>query len=136
MAVNSITIGNMAAFHAQSLNAAAYSDKLAMGTSSSKEHPSDRATQTTPLDAVTDNNKISPLVKQTSKKTALENNTNSTAKTAGAASHVIVTYNPQGKMRTKFLDSRNDIVYQVPPEMLAKMEDLMMNPGTSTNIKG
>jgi hypothetical protein len=75
-------------------------------------------------------------VKQTSKKTALENNANISAKTAGAASHVVVTYNPQGKMRTKFLDSRNNIVYQVPPEMLARMEDLMMNPETSTNIKG
>ena len=136
MAVNSVTTGNMALFQAQSLSAGASSDKPALGTSLSKDHPSNKATQTTPLDAVTDKNKISPLKKQTPNKTALENDAPGTTKTAGAASHVVVTYNPQGKMRTKFLDSRNNVVYQVPPEMLAKLQDLMMDPETSTNIKG
>jgi len=136
MAVQSVTTGNMAAFQAQSLHAVASPDKPATGTFLSKDPPSNKAAQTTPLDAVTDNNKILPIEKQTPKKTPPENNANNTAKTAGSASHVVVTYNPQGKMRTKFLDSRNDVVYQVPPEMLAKMEDLMMKPETSTNIKG
>jgi hypothetical protein len=134
MAVNSITTGNIAAL--QSPNSAISSDKPAAGASTSKDQPSNKTAQTSPLDAITDNIKISPLEKQTPKKPAVENNANSTAMASGAASHVVVTYNPQGKMRTKFLDSRNNVVYQVPPEMLAKMEDLMMKPETSTNIKG
>ena len=136
MAVNPVTTGNMAPFQSQTLNSALSSDKPETGTPSSKEQPSNRAAQTTPLDSIADNINISTREKQTPKKAVLENNENSTAKTFGVPSHVIVTYNPQGKMRTKFLDSRSDVVYQVPPEMLAKMEDLMMKPETSTSIKG
>ncbi|MDD5285645.1 MAG: hypothetical protein PHD54_07280 [Desulfuromonadaceae bacterium] len=136
MAVNPVTTGNMASFQPQTLNSALSSDKPETGASSSKEQPSNRAAQTTPLDSIADNINISTREKQTPKKAVLENNENGTARTFGAPSHVIVTYNPQGKMRTKFLDSRSDVVYQVPPEMLAKMEDLMMKPETSTSIKG
>ena len=136
MAVNSITTGNMSVFQAQSLNAVASSDKQATGMLSSNDNQSNKAALTTPLEAITVKNKISAPEKQTPKKTPLENNANRTTKPSGVTSHVVVTYNPQGKIRTKFLDSRNNVVYQVPPEMLAKMEDLMMKPETSTNIKG
>ena len=55
---------------------------------------------------------------------------------AGVPSHIVESYSPQGKLRTKFEDSRNNVVYQVPSEMVAKMQDLMLTPDTSTNIKG
>jgi hypothetical protein len=51
-------------------------------------------------------------------------------------SKVVEVYNLQGKVRTKFMDSNNNVVYQVPSEMVAKMEDQMMRPETSANIKG
>lgn len=60
----------------------------------------------------------------------------STKAPVGVVSHVVVSYNQQGEIRTKFVDSRNNVVYQIPSEMVAKIEDLMMKPNTSTDIKG
>lgn len=39
--------------------------------------------------------------------------------------HVVQTYNLHGKVRTKFMDSNNNVIYQIPAEMVAKTEDLM-----------
>ena len=55
---------------------------------------------------------------------------------APALSNVVEVYNLQGKLRTKFMDSHNNVVYQVPSEMVAKMEDQMMKPDSTTNVKG
>lgn len=135
MAVNSVTTGNMAAL--QSLNAASSSGMPAHAAAAPKDQLSNRAPQAAPREANTDNIQISPTEKQTPKKASVVTKAvvaNSSA--SGSPSHVLVTYNPQGKKRTKFLDSRNDVVYQVPPEMLAKLQDLMMKPETSANIRG
>ena len=53
-----------------------------------------------------------------------------------AMNHVVEVYNIHGKARTRFLDSHNNLIYQIPSEMKAKMEDLMMKPDTSADIKG
>jgi hypothetical protein len=50
-------------------------------------------------------------------------------------SHVVEVYNIHGKVRTRFLDSHNNLIYQIPSEMKAKMEDLMMKPETSADTK-
>ena len=57
-------------------------------------------------------------------------------KPPGVVSHVVESYNLKGELRTKFLDSRNNVVYQIPSEMVAKMQDLMLKSNTSANIKG
>lgn len=57
------------------------------------------------------------------------------AKPARAMSHVVEVYNIHGKVRTKFLDSHNNLIYQIPSEMKAKMEDLMMKPETAADTK-
>lgn len=51
-------------------------------------------------------------------------------------SHVVEVYNTQGKKRLKFMDNRNNVIYQVPSEAVAKMEDLMMKPDASTSKNG
>ncbi len=83
------------------------------------------------LDSVETNdpNKVSSDNKQSP--SAVENQ----KKPERAISHVVETYNQYGAVRTKFLDSRNNVIYQTPTEMLAKMEDLMGKPETSTDIK-
>ncbi len=57
------------------------------------------------------------------------------SKPAGVVSHVVESYNLKGEPRTKFLDSRNNVVYQVPSEMMAKIQDLMMASNTSADLK-
>ncbi len=51
-------------------------------------------------------------------------------------SHVVESYNPQGKVRIKYMDSSNNIIYQIPSEMVAKTQDLMTNTQAATNVKG
>jgi len=41
-------------------------------------------------------------------------------------SHIVVTYNYLGKMRTKYVDSHNNSIYQIPSEMAAYIQNLMM----------
>lgn len=50
-------------------------------------------------------------------------------------SHVVQTYNLQGKVRTKFMDSNNNVIYQIPAELVAKTEDLIKT-GPSANTEG
>lgn len=57
-------------------------------------------------------------------------------KQARSMSHIMEVYNSQGKKRVQFLDSHNNIIYQIPPEMVAKTEDLMMKSSQSSDIKG
>ena len=48
-------------------------------------------------------------------------------KTVRAMSDVVIVYNQRGEARYKFIDSYNNVLYQIPPEAVAKMEDQMMN---------
>jgi hypothetical protein len=76
-------------------------------------------------------NKISPVNKQ-SPDAGIETQ----KKPVRTMSHVVEEYNLKGKARTKFMDSHNDVIYQIPTEMVAKMEDQMLKPETSTSTKG
>ena len=49
-------------------------------------------------------------------------------------SHIVESYNPQGKVRIKYLDSNNNVIYQIPTEMVAKTEDLMSKSELTTNL--
>ncbi len=51
-------------------------------------------------------------------------------------SHIVESYNAQGKVRIKYMDSNNNVIYQIPPEMVAKTQDLMTSTQTATNVKG
>lgn len=50
-------------------------------------------------------------------------------------SHVLETYNPKGKLILKFVDSNNNVLYQIPAEMASKIEDQMFKSKTSTDVK-
>lgn len=91
------------------------------------ENESGQPVQPKAVDAHFDN-KVSPLNKL-SPKAGIE-------KSARTMSHVVEVYNLQGKARTKFMDSKNNVIYQVPSEMVAKLEDQMLDLNTSTSTKG
>jgi hypothetical protein len=87
--------------------------------------------QTAQSNAVDTKNKVSELKKQSP-----DSEVETRKKPVRAMSHVVKVYNLQGEERTKFMDSHNDVVYQIPSEMVAKLEDQMMKPETSANTKG
>ena len=66
----------------------------------------------------------------------LDKNSESGNKVVRAMSHVVESYNQQGKVRIKFVDSHNNVIYQIPSEMVAKIEDQMMKPETFADTKG
>ena len=51
-------------------------------------------------------------------------------------SSVVEVYNTKGKKRMKFLDSNNNVIYQIPSELAARIEDLMAKPNSSTDKQG
>jgi len=44
------------------------------------------------------------------------------------------TGNQDGKIRIKFMDSNNDVIYQMPSEMALKIKDQMSKPETSAYV--
>jgi hypothetical protein len=128
MAVNSIT-GDVTAFKLPSLNSAVSLDQPVKVVSAINDPPSNQTVQSSA--AVNANNKVSPVNKQ-SQDAGIE----SRSKPVRTMNSVVESYNQQGKVRIKFMDSNNNVIYQIPAEMVAKMEDQMMKPETATNIKG
>ena len=99
-------------------------------TSTANSEAAAQATQAIAANATTAN-KVAPLAKQ-----AAQEKDKSKDDTAQHMSHVVEVYNTQGKKRLKFMDNRNNVIYQVPSEAVAKMEDLMMKPDASTSKNG
>lgn len=127
MNINSIS-GSLAAVKMPNMSTVS-ADQPLKGTSVASQpvQPSTDAVNAAAAD------KISVTDKQSPHKPAsgVEN-----ASSPGVISHVVVSYNQQGKVRTKFEDSRNNVVYQVPSELVSKLEDQMLKPETSTSVKG
>ena len=114
MSINSITTGSTALYHLQPVKPTGSTDSPANGAVAPNAD-SNKPSEKLPSPVVAGGNDSKP---------------------AGVASHVVISYNPQGKIRTKFVDSRNNVVYQIPSEMVAKLEDQMQKPETSTSVKG
>lgn len=56
---------------------------------------------------------------------------NSTA--GGRIGSVLFVYNNKGQLRVRFMDSKNSLVYQTPPVLLARTADLMMRTSSSVS---
>jgi hypothetical protein len=125
----------MATFQRPPLSAAGSLDQQTLATPSTNDQPVKKAVQAKTVEANA-NSEVSPVDKKTLKQTPTPTAAKSDNKPAGVVSHVVVAYNQQGKTRIKFMDNRNNVVYQIPSEMVAKIEDLMMKPETSTDVKG
>jgi hypothetical protein len=126
MDVNSIS-GNVTAAQFQALRPAAPADKPAKGVSSQLEKVPNKATQLADVAAANTTDKVSDTSKPSSFVNSVPEN---------KPNHVLVSYNQQGELRTKFMDSNSNVIYQIPSEMVAKIEDQMMKPNTTTSVKG
>lgn len=128
MSLTSIT-SNATAFTPMPLTPAASVDKSVNAAALSNDQSPSKTVDTDVVD-INDINKVS-----VSKKQSADVNAENKNKPARAMTHVVVSYNQEGKVRTKFMDSNNNVVYQIPTEMMAKMEDLMMKLTISTDEK-
>lgn len=55
--------------------------------------------------------------------------------TGGRIGSVLFVYTMKGDLRVRFMDSKNALVYQTPPVMLARTADLMMRSGSSVSAR-
>ncbi len=53
----------------------------------------------------------------------------------GRIGSVVFVYNSKGDLRIRYMDSKNSLVYQTPPVLLARTADLMMRPGSSVSAR-
>ena len=56
------------------------------------------------------------------------------SQSARTMKHVVQVYDQDGKVRIKFMDSNNDVIYQMPSEMALKIKDQMSKPDTSAYV--
>ena len=55
--------------------------------------------------------------------------------TGGRIGSVLFVYSSKGALQIKFMDSKNTLVYQTPPTMMASTVGLMMRPNTSVSAR-
>jgi len=134
MSVDSIS-GSVSALKPETLKTEALNTNLSLDkpvsvTSPAKDQPPSKAEIPSIVDP-----QVKDKVSISSKPTPVAK-VEKDSKPAGVVSHVVESYNLKGEVRTKFLDSRNNVVYQVPSEMVAKIQDLMMKTNTTADING
>lgn len=124
MDVNSIS-GDMAGFKQPPVSGAASLAQPVKVTAAADN-------KTVPSRAVANvDTKVSPSDKQTAD-AVIEN----LKKPVREMSHFVQSYNQRGEVRVKFMDNSNNVIYQIPSEMVAKMEDQMMKPETIADVNG
>jgi hypothetical protein len=122
MSINTIT-GNMAAYQLPPLQAVASLNKSVTVSPASKEQGVKLTAQSSAIGTVA---KVTPDTRQAPITGAsLDNKLN----------NVVVSYNQHGQVRTKFMDSNNNVIYQIPTELAANLED-QMSANSTTSIKG
>ncbi len=58
-------------------------------------------------------------------------------KTARGMSHMVESYDSNGKVLTKYVDSSNNVIYQTPSEMVQKTQELMTKTeANAADVKG
>jgi hypothetical protein len=131
MSIDSVS-GGVAASTLQPLSVAASLDKQSQGTLAASNQALPNQVAQSQVAADSNDNKVTPV-----KKPSTDSSSNESHKQpARTMSHVIQTYNQHGKVRVKYVDSHNNVIYQTPPEMVAKTQDLMTTTQSANNIKG
>jgi hypothetical protein len=131
MQVNEINTSNQALNVASDSSAVSAPQGVKDNTAAPVQNKADQNLRPAVADTVVLSNKPAGLLKQ--QNSAKE--TNNQNKTESASSHVIEEYNAKGELRVKFVDNKNNIIYQIPSEMVAKMQDLMMKSDVSADAK-
>jgi len=80
-----------------------------------------------PVDTVTLQGKVQSAVQASTSK--------GNGTIGGRIGSVVFVYNWKGNLRIKYMDSKNSLVYQTPPVLLARTADLFTRFNTSVSAK-
>jgi hypothetical protein len=53
----------------------------------------------------------------------------------GRIGSVVFVYNSKGQLYIRFMDSKNSLIYQTPPVLMASTASLMMSPSSSVSAR-
>ncbi|MEI6215481.1 MAG: hypothetical protein WCP10_15375 [Desulfuromonadales bacterium] len=127
MSVNSIT-GTTVSYNVPSVNVSASEDKSAQSRGA-KNESAVRDQKANAADA-----KVVDVVSSSVQKTSVAG-AGGTQASDQVVRRVVESYNQQGKLRTKYLDSKNHVIYQLPSEMVARAEDQVTKSEASSKEK-
>jgi hypothetical protein len=99
------------------------------------DKPTDVTAQAAAVDTVALSNKVQQPKQEPPKEEPLRKRSEKQEPAPGKIGDILFVYNPKGKVRIRFMDSSNNLIYQVPPVMLSRMMDLMQTLGSQVSIK-
>lgn len=111
-------------------------------SSSLSEQPANDK-QTNPVDRVSIAGKAQPVgsdagtdtKNEAKKKEAQPTKTNDEQKTGRAVGEIQFDYNYKGDLRVRFMDKSNSLIYQIPPELVARVTDTIAKAQSSVDMK-
>ncbi|MDR3581217.1 MAG: hypothetical protein P4L44_14745 [Oryzomonas sp.] len=126
MTTNSVAAGGVAATDATTVagQASGGAETLVSATDSSTAGQGVKAPS---VDTVTLQGKVQNVVKASPVQWS--------STTAGRIGAVLFVYNWKGALRVRYMDSKNSLVYQTPPVLMARTADLMMRSGSSVSAR-
>lgn len=135
MALNSITSAENISTPAASasVRSTAPSTVVDSTTSAVKAEPI-KVSTVEPIDTVTLQNRV----QNSTQESKTEKNSKEESKKSNltrSISDVLFDYNSKGDLRIKFIDSRNQLVYQTPPVLFARITELMSQAQSSVDTK-
>ena len=99
------------------------------------DKPTDVMAQGAAVDTVVLSKKVQEPKQEPPKEEPLRKRSEKQEPAPGKIGAILFVYNPKGKVRIRFMDSSNNLIYQVPPVMLSRMMDLMQTFGSQVSIK-
>jgi hypothetical protein len=126
MTTNSVAVGGVAATDATTVagSVSGGAGTLVSATGSSTVGPGVNGTS---VDTVTLQGKVQDAVKASPRQ--------GNGITGGRIGSVVFLYNWKGDLRVRYMDSKNSLVYQTPPVLLARTADLMMRSNSSVSAR-
>lgn len=135
MALTSITSAENSSMPATSTSSSISPSSVVFdSTSSSIKSEPIKTSKIEPVDTVTLQNKVQNTKPEPrTEKTAKAENKKSDL--TRSISDVLFDYNYKGDLRIKFMDSGNQLIYQTPPVLFARITDLMSQTQLTVNTK-
>ncbi len=114
-------------------------DTAVAAAAESVDKATDKAAAAAPVDTVVISDQVQKADQEPRKEEVVNRETDRQVSKQGSGGrtmgHVLFVYNLRGDLRIRFMDSKNMLIYQIPPVMVAKTMDLMSQFATAVNTR-
>ena len=114
-------------------------DTAVTAAAESADKPTDKTASAVPVDRVVISDQVQKANQEPRKEEPVKKETDQQARKkepeGRTMGHILYVYNLRGDLRVRFMDSKNKLIYQIPPVMVAKTMDLMNRFDKTVNTK-